>query len=287
MTALRQRLMEDMQVRNYSPRTVEAYVGAVVKLAKHFMKSPDQLTSEEVRAFQVHLLSKKTSWSQFNQIVCGLRFFYRTTLGRPEVVAMLPYGKKPKTLPVVLSVEEVAQLLAAAKPGRERILLTTAYACGLRIGELLSLQVTDIDSARMVVNVRQGKGAKDRQVPLSARLLVELRQWWCGHRTKPWLFPGMMGASRQRPMNVTHVQRTVKQIVRRAKLRKKASMHTLRHSYATHLLEAGVDVVTLQKLLGHSDLSTTARYLHLSRRYLAQLPDLLALPTAAKVVPDA
>ena len=146
---------------------------------------------------------------------------------------MLPYGKKPKTLPVVLSVEEVAQLLATARPGRERILLTTAYACGLRISELLSLQVTDIDSARMVVNVRQGKGAKDRQVPLSARLLGELRQWWCRHRTKPWLFPGMTGASRQRPMNVTHVQRTVKQIVTRAKLRKKASMHTLRHSYAT------------------------------------------------------
>jgi integrase/recombinase XerD len=288
MTALRQRLIEDMQVRNYSPRTVEAYVAAVAKLAKHFMKSPDQLTSEELRGFQVHLLHLKTSWSQFNQIVCGLRFFYRTTLGRPEVVPMLPYGKKPKTLPVVLSVEEVVQLLATARPGRERILLTTAYACGLRISELLSLQVTDIDSARMVVNVRQGKGAKDRQVPLSARLLRELRQWWSSHRTKPWLFPGMAGTSRQRPMNVTSVQRTVKQIVVRSGLKKSASMHTLRHSYATHLLEAGVDVVTLQKLLGHSDLSTTARYLHLSRRYLAQLPDLLAMPTGERgEVPDA
>ena len=286
MTAVRQRLIEDMQVRNYSPRTVEAYVAAVAKLAKHFMKSPDQLSSEELRAFQVHLLSAKASWSQFNQIVCGLRFFYRTTLGRAEVVAMLPYGKKPKRLPVVLDVEEVAHLLATARAGRERILLTTAYACGLRISELLWLQVTDIDSARMVVNVRQGKGAKDRQVPLSPRLLTELRQWWSSHRTKPWLFPGLSGASRQRPMNVTSVQRTVKQIVARSGLKKSASMHTLRHSYATHLLEAGVDVVTLQKLLGHSDLSTTARYLHLSRRYLAQLPDLLALPTAAKAVRD-
>jgi site-specific recombinase XerD len=286
MSALRQRLIEDMQVRNYSPRTVEAYVAAVAKVAKHFKKSPDQLTSEELRAFQVHLLSVKASWSQFNQIVCGLRFFYRTTLGRAEVVEMLPYGKKPKTLPVVLSVEEVAQLLATARVGRERILLTTAYACGLRISELLWLQVTDIDSARMVVNVRQGKGAKDRQVPLSGRLLVELRQWWSSHRTRPWLFPGLSGASRQRPMNVTSVQRTVKQIVMRSGLKKSASMHTLRHSYATHLLEAGVDVVTLQKLLGHSNLSTTARYLHLSRRYLAQLPDLLAMPAAVKAVRD-
>lgn len=288
MTALRQRLMEDMQVRNYSPRTVEAYVAAVAKLAKHFMRSPDQLSGEEVRAFQVHLLTKNTSWSQFNQIVSGLRFFFGTTLGRPGMVEMLPYGKKPKTLPVVLSVEEVGQLLEAARPGRERILLTTAYACGLRISELLSLQVTDIDSARMVVNVRQGKGAKDRQVPLSARLLGELRTWWCGHRTRPWLFPGMTGASRARPMNVTSVQRMMKQVVVRAQLRKPASMHTLRHSYATHLLEAGVDVVTLQKLLGHSSLSTTARYLHLSRRQMAKLPDLLALPKKEKPeVPDA
>jgi integrase/recombinase XerD len=286
MTALRQRLIEDMQVRNYSPRTVEAYVAAVAKLAKHFGKSPDQLGGEELRAFQVHLLQAKVSWSQFNQIVCGLRFFYGTSLGRPEVVPMLPYGKKPKTLPVVLDVEEVAQLLATAQPGRERILLTTAYACGLRISELLHLQVSDIDSARMVVQVRQGKGAKDRQVPLSPRLLSELRTWWLTHRTKPWLFPGMRGASRQRPMNVANVQRMMKQIVVRSGLKKSASMHTLRHSYATHLLEAGVDVVTVQKLLGHSELSTTARYLHLSRRYLASLPDLLALPPSSKAVQD-
>jgi integrase/recombinase XerD len=282
MTALRQRLMEDMQVRNYSPRTVEAYVAAVAKLAKHFGRSPDQLTNEDVRAFQVHLLGAKASWSQFNQIVAGLRLFFGTTLGRPEVVEMLPYGKRPKRLPVVLSVEEVGQLLQAAQPDRERVLLQTAYACGLRISEVLNLQVTDIDSARMVVNVRQGKGAKDRQVPLSARLLTELRQWWCRHRTKPWLFPGMTKESRQRPMNVTSVQRMVKQVVTRAQLRKPASMHTLRHSYATHMLEAGVDVVTLQKLLGHTQLSTTARYLHLSRRQMAKLPDLLALPAAQK-----
>jgi integrase/recombinase XerD len=280
MSALRQRLIEDMQVRNYSPRTVEAYVAAVAKVAKHFLRAPDQLTSEELRAFQVHLLSVKTSWSQFNQIVCGLRFFYGTTLGRSEVVATLPYGKRPKVLPVVLSMEEVAQLLAAAKLGRERMLLETAYGCGLRISELLGLQVTDIDASRMVVTVRHGKGAKDRQVPLSARLLAALRRWWSTHRHPRWLFPGKTGH-----LSDGMVQRIAGRVVKRAGLRKKATLHTLRHSYATHLLEAGVDVVTLQKLLGHSDLSTTARYLHLSTRQMQKLPnvlDLLGLPAKEK-----
>jgi integrase/recombinase XerD len=282
MTALRQRLMDDLRVRNYSPRTVEAYVAAVAKLARHFNRSPDQLNAEEIRTFQVALLAKKTSWSQFNQIVCGLRFFYKVTLGRPEVVVMLPYGKKPKSLPVVLSMEEVAQLLAAAKPGRERMLLETAYGCGLRINELLGLQVTDIDASRMVVTVRHGKGAKDRQVPLSPRLLASLRTWWCTHRRRPWLFPGKTPAGHLRD---GMVQRIAQGVVARAPLRKKATLHTLRHRYATHLLEAGVDVVTLQKLLGHSDLSTTARYLHLSTRQMQKLPsvlDLLGLPKEEK-----
>jgi integrase/recombinase XerD len=281
MSALRQRLIDDLQVRNYSPRTVQAYVAAVVKVTRHFNRSPDQLSGEDVRAFQVHLLAKQTSWPQFNQIVSGLRFFYGTTLGRPEVVVMLPYGKKPRRLPSVLSVAEVAQLLEAARPGRERVLLQTAYACGLRISELLQLQVTDIDASRMVVIVRQGKGQKDRQVPLSPRLLAELRQWWCRHRTRPWLFPGGTDRTMQSPLHAGTVQRMCQQVVARAKLKKPASLHTLRHSYATHLLEAGVDVVTLQKLLGHRSLATTARYLHVSTRLLQKTPsllDLLALP---------
>lgn len=288
MSALRQRFTQDLQVRNYSPRTVQAYVAAVVKLVRHCRRSPDLVTSEEVRAFQVALLAKKPSWSQFNQVVAGLRFFFGTTLARPDMVPMLPYAKRPKRLPTVLSIEEVTQLLDAAYPGRERILLQTAYACGLRISELLHLQVTDIDSARMVVNVRQGKGAKDRQVPLSPRLLSELRRWWSMHRRKPWLFPGCLERTWDKPMQATCVQRMMTKIVARAGLRKAATMHTLRHSYATHLLEAGVDVVTLQKLLGHNSLATTARYLHLSTRQLQKTPDLLALPTAQKSgVPDA
>lgn len=282
MSALRQRLIEDLRVRNYSPRTVEAYVAAVVKLTRHFGRAPDQVTGEELREFQVHLLGKRISWSQFNQIVSGLRFFFGTTLGRPDVVPMLPYGKKPRRLPSVLSVEEVGQLLQAARPGRERVLLQTAYACGLRISELVSLQVSDIDASRMMVIVRQGKGQKDRHVPLSPRLLAELRQWWCWHRSRPWLFPGSTERTTQAPLHVGTVQRLCQRVVARAKLRKPTSMHTLRHSYATHLLEAGVDVVTLQKMLGHTSLSTTARYLHLSSRHLRQMPDLLALPKDQK-----
>lgn len=281
MSVLRQRLIDDLKVRNYSPRTVEAYVAAVVKFTRHFKRSPDLAGNEDLRLFQVELLARKTSWSQFNQIVAGLRFFFGITLGRTEFVPMLPYGKKPKQLPCVLSVPEVAQLLDAAWPGREHALLATAYACGLRLSELVHLRVTDIDSARMVLWVRLGKGQKDRQVPLSPRLLTELRQWWCSHRTKPWIFPGITQRSRLEPICMGTVQRMCQRVVERAKLTKPATMHTLRHSYATHLLEAGVDVVTLQKLLGHSSLSTTAGYLHLSTRHLHSLPsvlDLVALP---------
>lgn len=289
MTALRQRLIEDLQVRNYSPRTVEAYVAAVVKLTRHFKRSPDLATSEDIRLFQVDLLAqpRKPSWSQFNQIVSGLKFFFGITLGRPDVVDMLPYGRRPKTLPCVLSIEEVAQLLRAAWPGREHALLATAYACGLRIGELLHLQVTDIDRARMVIIVRQGKGQKDRLVPMSPLLLAELRQWWCYHRTRPWLFPGCDRRTAHQPMNTSSVQRMIREVVARAKLSKPATMHTLRHSYATHLVEAGVDLVTVQRLLGHTSLQTTARYLHLSTQRLSKLPDLLALPMSRAEVHDA
>jgi integrase/recombinase XerD len=282
MSALRQRMIEDMRVRNYAARTVDAYVAGVVKLARHFKRSPDQLSGEDIRTFQVHLLAQHVSWSQFNQIVSGLRFFYGTTLGRPSMVHMLPYGKKPKSLPVVLSVDEVMQLLSAARAGRERTLLQTAYACGLRVSELVALRVTDIDSARMVVNVRQGKGAKDRQVPLSPLLLMELRHWWSQHRTKPWLFPGITERAQDKPLCVGCVQRMCQKVVARARLRKPASMHTLRHSYATHMLEAGVDVVTLQRLLGHTSLTTTALYLHVSTSQLRKMPDLLALPKETK-----
>jgi integrase/recombinase XerD len=274
MTPLRQRLIDDLRLRNYSPRTIEAYVAGVAKFAKHWGRSPEQLGPEQLRDFQLHLLAAHTSWSQFNQIVCALRFFYAVTLARPDAVPFIPYGKKPRTIPAVLSTEEVAQFLDAAPPGRARVLWQTAYACGLRLGELVHLRAADIDSARMVVVVRQGKGGKDRLVPLSARLLDELRCYWRMHRPSPWLFPG---AKPGQPMHPTWLQRLFQRTLRQAGIAKRATPHTLRHSFATHLLEAGVDIFTVQKLLGHRSLSTTLRYLHVSRRHLQQLPSLLDL----------
>lgn len=283
MTPLRQRFVDDLRVRNYARRTIDCYVGKVAAFARHFGRSPEELGPEEVRAFQVHLVQQRVSWSSFNQAVCALRFLYRTTLGRPETIPFIPFGKKPKTLRTVLSQEEVVRLLDAAPAGRDRVLLQVAYGCGLRLEELLHLQVRDIDSARMIIHVRQGKGAKDRLVPLSRRLLEELRTYWRSARPRTWLFPG------KRPdgtMTGSNVQRHLARVLRRAGLNKPCSLHTLRHSYATHLLEAGVDVLTLKALMGHSSLQTTARYLHISTHRLHQTPsllDLLALPKGSSL----
>jgi integrase/recombinase XerD len=281
MTPLRQRFIDDLRLRNYARRTIDTYVGQVAHFARHFGRSPELLGADDIRAYQLHLLKRRVSWSTFNQTVCALRFLYRTTLGRPDELPFIPFGKRPKTLPSVLSAEEVLRLLAAAPPGRDRVLLQVAYGCGLRLSELLHLRVTDIDSARMVLHVRQGKGAKDRLVPLSLRLLQELRAYWVRGRPRTWLFPGHQAGG---TMTSSNVQRRFARLVKRVGLSKHCSMHTLRHSDATHLLEAGVAVLTLKALLGHASLQTTARYLHISTRRLHQAPsllDLLALPRPA------
>jgi len=283
MTPLRQRFIDDLRLRNYARRTIDTYVSRIACFAKHFGRSPELLGPDEVREFQLHLLQRRVSWSSFNQAVCALRFLYGTTLGRPEQLPLIPYGKRPKTLPSVLAPDEVLRLLDAAPPGRDRVLLQVAYGCGLRLNELLHLRVGNIDSARMVIHVRQGKGAKDRLVPLSLRLLDELRAYWRLCRPRTWLFPGQTADG---TMTSSNVQRRFGRLVRRVGLTKRCSMHTLRHSYATHLLEAGVDVLTLKALLGHASLQTTARYLHVSTRRLHQTPsllDLLVLPRPAAV----
>ena len=281
MTPLRQRFLDDLRLRNYAARTVETYVAAVARFARHFGRSPAVLGPEDVRTYQLHLLQHEhASWSRFNQAVCALRLLFRVTLGRPEMVTMIPFGKRPKTLPAVLSREEVLRLFAALPDNRYRTLIRTAYACGLRISEVVRLRVTDIDSSRGVLVIRQGKGQKDRLVPLSPALLAELRAYWRRYRPADWLFPGQ---KRGRHLHVGALQRTFARLVRPLGFAKGVSMHTLRHRYATHLLEAGVDGVTLQRLLGHRDLSTTARYLHVSTQHLGGTPSPLDALLAAPV----
>jgi site-specific recombinase XerD len=268
MTPLRQRLIHDLQLRNYSPRTVSCYVAASAHFAKHFGRSPEHLDAEHVRQYQLHLLARKVSWSRFNQAVCALRFLYGVTLQRPGLVTMIAYGKKPRSLPAVLSPDEVRCLFDSVDLPWFLMLLQTTYACGLRLGEVIGLRVTDIDSARMVIHLRCAKGNKDRLVPLSPALLALLRAYWRQHRPQEWLFPG-----RHKGKHVNHgsVQRLFRRYLCAAGITKKASMHTLRHSYATHVLEAGCDLATLQKLLGHNQLSTTLRYTHIGQTHLHRL----------------
>ena len=272
MTPLRQRFSDDLRLRNKSPRTIEAYVHAAAKFARHYGRSPDQLGPEQIRNYQLHLIQQNVSWSQFNQCVCALRFLYNITLQQAHIVRHLPFAKRPRLLPSVLTRDEVAQLITAALPGRDRTLLETAYSCGLRLQELLGLQVSDIDSARMVLHVRHAKGSKDRLVPLSKTLLVQLRAYWQKYRPATYLFPGV------KPGTALHdgtVQRICRRTALRAGLSKRIHPHTLRHSFATHLLEAGVDLLSVQKILGHSHFNTTAKYLHISQRRLQDLPNLL------------
>ncbi len=262
LTPLRQRMIEDMSVRNLSPKTQQAYVAQVSKFAKHFGKSPELMGPEEIRAYQVFLVHERhVSWAAFNQTVCALRFLYRITLGKDWVVRHIPFPKRPRKLPVVLGPAEVAQFFASVTSVKYRAIFMTAYAAGLRVSEVVQLRVTDIDSQRMVINVRQGKGRKDRYVMLSPKLLDLLRLYWKVTRPSVWLFPGRTPGHH---VSLSIVQRVCKKAAASSGLTKSVTLRTLRHSFATHLLEAGADVRTIQMLLGHRSLQTTALYTHVS-----------------------
>ncbi|MGH7471490.1 MAG: tyrosine-type recombinase/integrase [Longimicrobiales bacterium] len=269
MTPLRQRMLEDLKVRNYSPKTQKIYIDAVARFAAHFARSPEQLGAEEIRRYQVHLVEKRISWSQFNQTVCALRFLYKVTLGRSDLVPNIPFPRGCKKLPTVLSADEVVRLVQAVRQPKHRAILLTIYATGLRLAEALSLKLSDIDSQRMVIHVRQGKGRKDRTVMLSPHLLNALRDYVRRYHPRDWLFPGR---NLDQPINSTAVQRVCVQARQAAGLSKRASAHTLRHSFATHLLEAGTDLRLIQTLLGHNSLTTTALYTHVSAQRLHTTP---------------
>lgn len=262
MTPLRKRFIEDLKLRNYAPGTIQNYVYHVARFARYHGRSPEQLGQEAVRRYFLHLIEKgEISWSHYNVAVCALRFFYRTTLGEKWPVQHLPYAKRPKKLPAVLSDQEVVSLLQCLPNISHRMALLTIYATGLRISEALRLRPQDIDSRRMFLQVHSGKGGKDRLVPLSPVLLDALRQYWRICRPKRWLFPNVLG---QRPMHPAVVGSACRKAARAAGLSKRVTPHTFRHSFATRLLEAGVDVRTIQKVLGHSSLRTTMLYTHVS-----------------------
>jgi integrase/recombinase XerD len=263
MTSLRQRMTEDMQVRNLALNTQMSYVQQVSLFARHFNKSPETLGPEDIRTYQVYLTNeKKLAPGSILTAVAALRFLYKISLKKDWTFEdVIPAPKKPQTLPVVLSPEEVLQFLECVGGTKHRAILTTCYAAGLRISEAVCLTVPDIDSARMVIRVDQGKGQKDRYVMLSPKLLEILRDWWRVEKPKQWLFPGDIPGQH---ISKDAVEQACQKARRRCSIPKPITPHSLRHAFAVHLLESETDVRTIQLLLGHRSLATTARYLRIA-----------------------
>lgn len=269
-TPLRERMRSILRSRNYSRRTEETYIQAVACFARHFGRSPDQLGAAQVTEYQIWLHEDKhASATLINQTVCALRFFYREVLDRPEEVVRIAYARREKRLPVVLSPEETARFLVSIPRARYRVLLTTIYATGLRISEALALRAADIDSSRMLIRVRQGKGKKDRYVPLSPILLALLRDHWRRERLIDLLFPTVH--DRCRPLDPATVQKYVARAAERAGLRQRVTPRTLRHCFATHLIERGTSTRVVQVLLGHSNVHTTETYTHVSPQTMGKI----------------
>ena len=270
MTHLRKMMLEELQRRNYSQHTTRYYIRTVEEFARRFQCSPDRLGPRHIREYQAELLRKGKSAGTVTQRLAALRFFYVKTLKKSWNAAETPYPKQAFQLPTILSQEEVVRLIDAANTPFHRTVLMTLYATGMRRAELTHLKVTDVDSQRMVIHVRGGKGRKDRDVMLSRMLLEELREHWRRLRRKPsvWLFPGHSDHSGDRPIDTKTVWHACHEAAQRAGLQKAVHPHTLRHCFATHLLEAGADLRTIQMLLGHRDLEETTIYLHVSKQRL-------------------
>jgi len=278
-------MLEDMRVRRLSPFTQRTYVETVARFARYFKRSPERLGPEQIRAYQVYLSTERgLATSSLLVAVSALRFVYRVTLQkRWSFDDVIPAPKKPQALPVVLSPQEVVQFLDAVKPAKHRAILTACYAAGLRISEAIALTVSAIDSERMVLRIAKGKGQKDRYVMLSPKLLAILRDWWKVQRPRHWLFPGERPEA---PITRSAVQLACGIASRRARLGKAVTPHLLRHSFAVHLLEAGTDLRTIQLLLGHRSLQTTARYLRVATTTVCSTTsplDLLPRPTPRRV----
>lgn len=278
MGTLRNQMTDAMNLRRFSPRTQQSYLAAVTALANYYQIPPDQLDFDKIKAYLLHLtVERALSWSTCNVVVSALRFFYLEVVGWEKVSLPLPPPKKPKKLPVLLSREELERLFACAGTPKNRVLLMTTYAAGLRVSEVVKLKPADIDSQRLMIRVEQAKGAKDRYTLLSPRLLEELRLYWKLYRPTTWLFPSTRDPHRK--LHIGRAQKIYYEAKRRAGITHGHGIHTLRHCFATHLLEAGLDVRTIQGLMGHTAISTTMRYLQVRSFETRQdLLELLATP---------
>jgi len=269
MGELRERMEREMRVRNFSPHTVEAYVAAVRGLAKHYRRAPDRLSDEEIHRYLIYVREERQlSGSTCHQIRCGLKFFYEVTVRRRQAALTVPGARPVQKLPEILSREEVARIIVATGTLRQRLLLMLTYGGGLRVSEVLALRPDDLDAERHLIHVRQAKGQKDRYTLLPQRVVAELERYRCVYpQPSPWLFP--QRGNRERPMDVSSLQKIYGAAKTVAAVQKRGGIHALRHAFATHLLEAGCDLPTLQRLLGHTAVQTTMRYLHVSSRSLA------------------
>ena len=276
MSALRKQMEADMVVRNFSVRTRESYIASVRGIAKYYKRSPETLTEDEVQRYLLYLIEeRKLAWSSVNVTVSALKFLFHVTLKRKSVEFAVPGAHQPQKLPQILSREEVMRVIDAAANPKHRAILLTIYAAGLRLSEARRLKVSDIDSGRMTLRIEQAKGAKDRYALLSPKLLLELRRYWAAYRPKEWLFPSARDP--QLPLADITVQRIFYRARDRAGITKHCGIHGLRHAFATHMLEGGVNVHIIQRLMGHRDLATTTRYFHLARAHLAHTPSPLEL----------